>query len=292
MGIEVITEIDGAAIHGVIAECRRSGVPGSKTKKKTKDQSESRGRAMAAALGKLFAWATQHRKVEINPALGMFRPKPPPARERVLTDAEVKAVWEASNQLGFPFGPVVQLLLISGQRRDEIAAMRWSELNEDFSMLDLSSARTKNKLPHLVPLPPSARQIIAAVPRMVGSDFVFTTNGRTPISGFSKFKAKLDANYETSQHWQLHDLRRTAVTRMADLGVLPHVIEAIVNHVSGHKGGVAGIYNRAVYMPERKAALELWAERVAPSSGDGDEQEATSPQDHRQHGRDPGADRA
>ena len=262
-----ITEIEGATIHGVIAESRRNGVPGAKTKKKNTDPSESRGRALAAALGKLFSWATQHRKVEVNPALGMYRPKPPTARARVLTDAEVKAVWEASDEVGFPFGRVVQLLMLTGQRRDEVAGMRWSELNDDFSVWDIPPSRTKNKLPHVVPLPPLAREIIASVPRVVGSDLVFTTSGRTPISGFSKFKSRLDAEMDASQHWQIHDLRRTAVTKMADLGVLPHVVEAIVNHVSGHKGGVAGIYNRAVYMPERTAALELWAERVSTIVG-------------------------
>ena len=146
--------------------------------------------------------------------------------------------------------------------------MRWSELNDDFSALDLPSTRTKNKLPHVVPLPPLAREIIATVPRVVGADFLFSTNGRTPISGFSKFKAKLDANIETSQPWRIHDLRRTAVTKMAELGVLPHVVEAIVNHVSGHRAGVAGIYNRAVYMAERTSALERWAERISAIVGE------------------------
>ena len=96
---------------------------------------------------------------------------------------------------------------------------------------------------------------------------VFTTNGRTPVSGFSKFKSMLDAEIVESEPWRLHDLRRTAVTHMAELGVLPHVIEAVVNHVSGHKGGVAGIYNRAVYMPEKIAALERWADHVASITG-------------------------
>lgn len=257
-----ITEIDGAMIHGAIADSRRNGVPGAKTKKATTDPSNSRGRALAAALGKLFAWATQHRKIEVNPALGMYRPPTPDARSRTLTDAEVKAVWKASDAVGFPFGPVVQLLLLTGQRRDEIAGMMWSELNDDFSILNLPPERTKNKRPHTVPLPPQAREIIAKVPRVEGVDFLFSTTGVTPISGFSKFKRQFDTKMEIAQHWQLHDLRRTAVTGMAELGVLPHVIEAIVNHISGHKGGVAGVYNKAVYAAEKKAALELWANHV------------------------------
>ena len=159
-----ITEIDGAAIHAAIAEARRPG-------------SESRGRAMAAAIGKLFAWATQHRKVETNPALGMFRPKPAQSRERVLSDAEVKRVWRVADEFGFPFGHVVKLLLLTAQRRDEIAGCDWAELSADHSILSLPPARTKNKRPHAVPLPPLAREIIASVPRIAGVDFLFSTTG-------------------------------------------------------------------------------------------------------------------
>ena len=253
-----ITDIDGAALHNIIAESRRNGGP---------DPSNSRGRAMASALGKLFAWATQHRKVQTNPALGMFRPASPPARSRVLTDVEIAAVWIAADKVGYPFGHVVKLLLLTGQRRDEIAAMRWSELDGSFSILSLPPTRTKNKRPHVVPMPRMGREIISSVPRVAGCDFVFSTNGKTSISGFSKFKKKLDANIEFSQPWTIHDLRRSAVTHMAELGVQPHVIEVIVNHVSGHKGGIAGVYNKALHLSERKAALELWAEHVASIVG-------------------------
>ena len=105
------------------------------------------------------------------------------------------------------------------------------------------------------------------MPRIADADHVFTTTGTTPISGFSKFKAQLDAAMETTEPWRIHDLRRTAVTGMAELGVTPHVIEAVVNHISGHKGGVAGVYNRAAYAPEKKAALELWADHVSSIVG-------------------------
>ena len=157
-----------------------------------------------------------------------------------------------------PVRRVVKLLLITGQRRREVSGMRWSELSDDFTVWSLPPQRTKNKRPHVVFLPPLAREIVASVPRIANAEHLFTTTGTTPISGFSKFKAQLDDAMETNEPWRVHDLRRTCVTGMAELGVQPHVIEAVVNHVSGHKGGVAGVYNRAAYAPEKKAALELW----------------------------------
>ena len=245
---------------------------------------------MAAALGKLFSWATQHRLVTVNPCLGMYRPKPPSARHRVLTQDEIKSLWEACNDVAYPFGTVIKLLLITAQRRDEIAEMQWSELSEDFATWNIPAARTKNARPHQLFLPKVARDIIASVPRRVGSDFVFTTTGVTPISGFSKAKLQFDDLMEAAEPWRIHDLRRTAVTGMAELGVTPHVIEAVVNHISGHKGGVAGVYNRAAYAAEKKAALALWADHVSSVAGDGDEHH-TSPAHHRQDALHSEADR-
>jgi integrase len=143
------------------------------------------------------------------------------------------------------------------------------------AMLRLAGARTKNDRPHDVPLARLARLIIAGIPRMAGCDYVFSTNGRTPISGFSKYKQRLDAamleqakaeqgTTATIEPWRLHDLRRTFATGMAGIGIVPHVIEAALNHVSGAaKGGVAGIYNRETYEPEKREALDKWANHVA-----------------------------
>jgi integrase len=134
--------------------------------------------------------------------------------------------------------------------------------------------RTKNRRAHVVPLAPAAQAIVAAAPRVEGCRFVFSTTGRTPVSGWSKVKRRLDAAMvvaaraergpdATVPPWRLHDLRRTAVTGMAELGIAPHVIEMAVNHVSGHRGGVAGVYNKSELLPERRAALERWAAHVA-----------------------------
>jgi integrase len=260
-----ITEIDADLIHAAVVESRRRGIPGTKARDGI---SVARSGALAAALGSLFSWATRRRLVAVNPTAGMYRPKQSASRSRVLTDAEVAAVWRASASFGFPFGSVIQLLLITGQRRNEVAAMRWSELSDDFSIWNLPPARTKNKQPHIVQLPPLAREIVAATPRQVAVDFLFSTTGVTSVSGFSKFKSMLDAAAPTAEPWRIHDLRRTAVTGMAELGVMPHVIEAVVNHLSGHKSGIAGVYNRAQYSAERKAALELWADHVAAVVGE------------------------
>ena len=138
--------------------------------------------------------------------------------------------------------------------------MRRDELSEDGAVWTLPAARTKNRRTHVVPLPPPARQIITGAGGE--GEFVFSTNGRAPVAIGSKIKNRLDARMKVSAPWREHDLRRTCATGMAELGVAPHIVEAVLNHVSGHRSGVAGIYNRAAYAAEKKAALELWAAHV------------------------------
>jgi integrase len=155
------------------------------------------------------------------------------------------------------------MLLLTGCRLNEVAGMRWAELSNDGSVWMIRGDRTKNHRPHVVPLPPVARALLNHVPRIEGSPFVFTTTGHSPVSGWSKTKARLDAVMAPDRQWRLHDLRRTAATGMADIGIPPHIVEAALNHVSGAKTGVAGTYNRAAYTQEKRAALERWAAHVA-----------------------------
>lgn len=253
-------EIGAGMIAAVVEESRRTAIPGTPSRKS--GTNDSRGRAIAITLGKLFAWAFQHRRVATNPALGMFRPKSPPARTRVLSNDELRRLWTALDEIGAPFAQAIRLLALTGARVGEVAGMTHAELSEDLTVWNLPADRSKNKLPHVVPLPGLAREIIASVPRLAGSRFVFSTNGVTPISGWSKIKRRLDGLVGDIPHWRLHDLRRTAVTGMAEIGVQPHVIEAVINHVSGHKSGVAGVYNRAQYSAEKRAALERWSDFV------------------------------
>jgi integrase len=268
-----IAEINSDDIYHLIEEARQYGVPG--LRRRNDEVSEPRGRKMADVLAALFKWLHRHRWIKVNPYLGTHRPPAPAARDRALnTKADVRNAdelrwfWAACDAVGQPFGALCKLLLLTGCRRDEIARMTRRELSDDYSMLRLPGERTKNGLPHEVALPPLAREILESVPQIAGCEFMLTTNGRSPISGFSKYKKRLDVAMlakarKAIPQWQLHDLRRSCATGLGDIGISPFVIEECLNHVSGAKAGVAGTYNRSRYQPETKAALERWAAYVA-----------------------------
>ncbi|QOZ06647.1 site-specific integrase [Bradyrhizobium sp. CCBAU 51765] len=274
-----IASINGDDIYSVIEEARRSGVPG--LVRRNTGTSDPRGRRMADALGTMFKWLQKHRRIATDPCFGIHRPPPPAARDRVLnakTDVraadELRWFWTACEAVGPPFGALCKLLLLTGCRLNEIARMTRDELSDDLATLRLPGTRTKNGLPHNVPLPLLAREIIANMPQLAGCNYMFSTNGKTPVSGFSKYKARFDAvmlaaakaeqgRTTTLTPWRLHDLRRSCSTGMASIGIPPHIIEAALNHVSGAKSGVAGTYNREQYEPEKRAALERWADHVA-----------------------------
>lgn len=227
-----------------------------------------RGKHMAArhafaAVRKLFNWMVEQGSLETSPCLGMKPPAKAGSRDRVLTDDELKIIWTAAEGVGLPFGPVVQILMLTGQRRGEVVGMRWADLDLDKALWTIPGERTKNAKPHAVPLSAAVVAIIAAIPR-TGSAFVFPARGRPEqaYSGYSKGKRELDALAKLHD-WTLHDLRRTAATGMARLGIAPHVVERVLNHVSGTFAGVAGIYNRFRYEDEMKAALDAWAESLA-----------------------------
>jgi integrase len=183
------------------------------------------------------------------------------SRSRVLSDSEIKAIWDACDHTDH--SACVKLLLLTGQREAEIGSLRWEEIADD--RIELPASRTKNKRPHTVPLSDPAKAILDQF-RMVGRAHVF---GRDDVAGFRGWgvsKQRLDDRIAKAAApiaaWVVHDLRRTVATRMAELGVQPHIVEAVLNHVSGHKAGVAGIYNRAAYDREKRDALNLWAEHV------------------------------
>jgi integrase len=248
-------EITGAMLFDVVSEARRVAIPG--TPRPQVGISDARGRSMAAALGKLMGWAFQHRRISQNPAAGLFRPPSPQSRHRVLTEAELRALWAALDQLSLPFATAFRLLVLTGARRSEVSGMRWCELSEDLSTWTLPVERSKNKRPHTTSLPPMARDLLASIPRL--GPHVFSVTGRVPIAGFSAIKRQLDATLGFATPWVIHDIRRSAVTMMCELGIAPHIVEALVNHTSGHKASVAGVYNRASYAAEKKNALAQWA---------------------------------
>ena len=253
-----VAGIDGHDIYGVVEETKRLGAPG--RKRRSDKPTEALARTMLSVLSKMFSWLLEHRRVEKNPCAGIHRPGQTDPRDRVFTDAEIAKFWHAAGAVRQPFGHALKLLLLTGCRREEVAGMRRTELSDDLSTWSIPGTRTKNRKPHLVPLPPLAREIIAATAG--GGDLVFTTTGVAPISGWPRVKQQLDKAMKVPA-WTIHDLRRTAATGMAEIGIAPHIVEACLNHVSGAKAGVAGTYNRATYAAEKKIALERWADHAS-----------------------------
>jgi integrase len=229
------------------------------------DRGEIAANRARASISAMFTWGMGEGMVEANPVIGTNKATDERSRDHVLTDAELRAVWRACGN--DHHGRIVRLLILTGQRRDEVGGMALSEISGD--LWTIPAVRTKNGRPHDVPLSPLALEVIDMGPARLNRDLIFGTR-ENGFSGWSKAKAELDArireNGDSVRPWRLHDLRRTTATGMAALGVLPHVVEAVLNHVSGHQAGVAGIYNRHAYAAEKRAALELWAAGLSKSA--------------------------
>jgi integrase len=215
-----------------------------------------------AAFRKMCNWAVDRDIVEVSPCAGVKRPSPETSRDRVLSDDELGRIWHAADRLGGPFGNLVKLLALTGQRRDEVAAMEWAELDLPAALWVLPAKRVKNNQPHQVALSSPALAVLEGIPR-IGDRFVLTTNGTAPSSGYSKGKRALDALLPGMPRWTLHDLRRTMASTGAKLGIALPVIERILNHISGSFGGVAGVYQRHAFLDEQRAALERWGTFVS-----------------------------
>ena len=213
-----------------------------------------------AAYGRAaYHWAVKRGSLAVNPFANL--PQAPVARrDRVLTDEELRAVWRATEELG-PFNAIVRMLILTGQRRAEIAGARWDELDADLSTWSIPGSRAKNGVTHIVPLPSQAQAILRATPRREGTDLIFPGE-RGMFSGWSKSKDRLDQRCGIF-NWTLHDLRRTAATGLQKLGVRLEVTEAILNHVAGSRAGIVGVYQRHHWADEKRAALGAWGEHVA-----------------------------
>ena len=208
-----------------------------------------------ASLSQLFSWGMQQGIATSNPVANTSKRKEE-SRERVLSADELGRIWSALN--GDDYSDIVRLLILTGQRRAEISDLQWSEVDFGRNVITLASERTKNHRAHTIPLAATAREILAGRVRSDGAVFQ---------AGSLYFgKEKLDARCGVKA-WTIHDLRRTTATGMVELGIGPHIVEAILNHVSGHKGGVAGIYNRATYAAEKADALARWDGHVASVVG-------------------------
>jgi integrase len=228
-----------------------------------------------SSLSSMFTWAMKEGLCEANPVIGTNK-RDESSRNRTLVrvvDAEtgavdmseLVAVWKALDDS--TFSDVVRLLMLTGQRRSEIGGLRWSEMDETYARITLPPERQKNgggedRLSHVVPLSQPARDILTRRHRIVGQPCVFGLSSKAGFTGWDRPKTALDEKLPDMPQWNLHDLRRSVATGMASLGVLPHVIESVLNHISGHKSGTAGIYNKATYEKEKRQALILWAEHL------------------------------
>jgi integrase len=211
-----------------------------------------------ASLSAMFVWAMGEGLAANNPVINTNR-REEKTRDRVLSDAELRTIWQSLED--DDYGVIVKLLMLTGQRANEIAGLRWSEVDFRQRLISLPGERTKNGRPHDVPMADTVRALLKAGGQAGDRDLIFG-RGDGPFSGWSKAKAALDERTGPLKHWTIHDLRRSLATGMAGIGIRPHVIEAVLNHISGHKGGIAGIYNRAQYSAEKAEALARWDEYV------------------------------
>ncbi len=256
---DAIELIDGIADRGVVTLARR----------------------IHSHLHRMFRWSVARGIIDANPMSDLPKPGKEVKRDRVLNDAELRDVWRASNVLGWPFGPALQLLILTGARRDEIGALRWAEVDSGNAVIRLEGERTKNGQLHAVPLSERALELIETLPKITNdagkTEFAFTTTGQTPVSGWSRTKILLDAKIEELRReetdiaggevepmpaWRVHDFRRSVATGLQRLGFRLEVIEAVLGHVSGSRGGIVGVYQRHSFDEEKRAALDAWARHV------------------------------
>ena len=238
-----LAQIDRRKIAALLGEIETSSGPVARNR-------------LRSALSAFFSWCVAEGLLEMNPVTGTAKASENGSRERVLTHDELRKLWRSLGD--DPFSNAVRLLLLTGQRRAEIGGLQWSEIDLGGKMIILPPARTKNSRQHELPLSAQALAIIAGLPRRNTTEYLFGTRG---FDHWERAKSALDQRLRISE-WHLHDLRRTCATQMSELGVLPHIVEAVLNHQSGHKGGVAGIYNRAKYSDEMRTALQRWADHL------------------------------
>ena len=224
-------------------------------------------RAVHAQISAFYSWAMPRlERLHFNPSRDAGRPDKPKARERVLSDSELRGLWLVASGEGHPWGPALKLLMLTGSRRDEVFSANRDEFDLRTGEWVIPAKRAKNGQVHIVPLSKTALKIVEPMPRIEGTDKLFPARGNAENgpSGFSKaqarFRTSLDdaLGREGGDHWSLHDIRRTVATGMQRLGVRFEVTEAVLNHISGARGGIAGVYQRHDWKQEKRAALDAW----------------------------------
>ncbi len=203
-----------------------------------------------------FKWAVREELITSNPMIDLLPPPPANERDRILNTGEIRSLWAVCTDLGYVFGDITKLLLLTGQRLSEVAGMQWSEIDLVKQQWIIPASRAKTDTAHIVHLSEPAREILASVSRTSGHDYVFSSRAKVSPSGFSNIKREIDRRLPSIPHWTFHDLRRTAASHMCAIGVAPHVIDKILNHAIPSK--VRRIYQRYEYLKERQDALDLW----------------------------------
>jgi integrase len=241
-------------LDGLTKATKAKGKTGQATLKGTSIASRTAAYGRAA-----FAWAVKRGGVENNPFANLPTMATPAKRDRVLSDDELASIWRAAGAASAPFGQIIRLLLLTGQRREEVAGIAWSELSDDLTKWTIPASRTKNGVPHIVPLSKPAQDLLRGANQR--GELVFPGLKGTPFSGWGKSKTELDTASKTSD-WRIHDLRRTLATGLQRLGVRLEVTEAVLNHVSGSRAGIVGVYQRHDWASEKRAALDAWSNHV------------------------------
>ena len=269
-------------------------------RRRRRDGGEAERRKGAAMTGRTaaygraaFAWAVKRGAVRVNPFADLAVDKSTAKRERVLSDQEIADIWRAAGDAASPYGTIIRLLILTGQRRGEVAGMAWNEISEDLTTWTLPGDRTKNGAVHMVPLSAPARDLLKALlpedandaerplnDHRAAGDLALPGAVATPFAGWSKAKRTLDKAIMAARAkaaetggkapaqltpWNVHDLRRTVATGLQRLGVRLEVTEAVLNHISGSRGGIAGVYQRHDWAAEKRAALDAWADHVISS---------------------------
>lgn len=231
-------------------------------------------RAVHAQLSAFYTWAMPRLdRLPANPCRDAGRPPKPKSRDRVLSEAELKALWQVADDEAFPWGYGLKLLMLTGARRDEVFSADRAEFDLKTNEWTIPASRAKNGVPHIVPLSLMALQVFKSIPAIDGSPKLFPTRTKAGQaergpSGFSKAQARFrngvnkTLKREDGEHWTLHDIRRTVATGLQRLGIRFEVTEAVLNHISGAKGGVAGVYQRHDWKTEKRAALETWTQEL------------------------------
>jgi integrase len=260
------------ALHGQPIEgITRRTIAGLLAGLETRSGPAARNRVRATLSG-FFTWAAREGYVEANPVAFTNKAEEKP-RDRILSDDELRAIWLALDGTSSQSAAIIRLLILTGARRNEITDLRWSETDLDAATITLPPSRTKNKREHVIPLSEPALEILKALPRRAEPDgtprdHVFGVGLGRGFQDWSGSKKGIDARIAEANHgqisdWRLHDFRRSLSTSLHErFGVPPHVVEAILGHVGGHKAGVAGVYNKALYLDERRRAMERWGTHI------------------------------